>query len=328
MLTLSSHTFQYFVVRAGNGIFALVTLVIFSRLLSPTEYGLYALGTSIATVASGVLFQWLNLAVGRFYVGETDDKRKVSEIATLGFWVSTAAAAILFIGVLPIREVLGVELVLFFIVFLITVFIGRHTLALQLANAESRPFQYGLLSWAKCIGTLVGGIILIGYGIGGTGALMGILTGLVFSQIVFDPQPLIPVKFTGFDKRLAKLMFCYGLPLTFNNLALALVDVADRFLILSLLGMAHVAPYSVAYDLVQQLVGPLMNVLFLAAFPLIVRMFETAGGESISLQLHALGSSLIRFGLPCAISVGYFASDISEIFFSDDYHKDAAASLW
>ncbi len=324
MLALISHSVLYFIVRAGNGVFAIATLAVFSRLLSPAEYGVYALGMAIATLASGVLFQWLNVAVGRFYSVQMDDPQKFLEVAALGFWVATASAALLFIGVLTIRELFGVDFVTVVIIFLITVLLGRHTMALQLANAEGRPLRYGLISWAKLGGALLAGFILIDHGIGGRGALIGLLMGLIFAVIAFAPEPLLPVKFGGVDKRFAETMFRYGIPLTFNNLAIAVVDVADRFMIGSLLGVAHVAPYAIAYDLVQQSVGPIMNVLFLAAFPVILRLFEAAQDEHARIRLHALGSRLVCLGLPAAAGVGFFASDISDIIFGNDYRQDAA----
>ena len=279
---------------------------------------------AIASVASGVLFQWLNVAVGRFYPVEMDDPKKVIGVAARGFWVVTAAAALLLIAALPFHEVFGVDPIMVGILFLITVVLGCHTLALQVANVECRPIRYGMLSWAKGVGSLLTGLILIGCGTGGGGALMGFLAGLVIAVIAFAPKPLLPVKFGRVDKRLAENMFSYGLPLTLNHLAIAVVDMADRFMIGSLLGVAHVAPYAVAYDLVQQSVGPMMNILFLASFPVIVRVFEAAQDEPVRIRLHALGSMLVGLGLPSAVGIGFFASDISDIIFGNDYRQDAA----
>ena len=67
VLSLISHSILYFAVRVGNGVFAIATLAFFTRLLSQEEYGMYALCMAEATFASGVLFQWLNVAISRFY---------------------------------------------------------------------------------------------------------------------------------------------------------------------------------------------------------------------------------------------------------------------
>ena len=60
-----NHTIFYLIVRVGNGIFAFTTLALFTRLLSPSDYGVFALGMTIASVLSTTLFQWIVVAVGR-----------------------------------------------------------------------------------------------------------------------------------------------------------------------------------------------------------------------------------------------------------------------
>jgi O-antigen/teichoic acid export membrane protein len=94
-----------------------------------------------------------------------------------------------------------------------------------------------------------------------------------------------------------------------------------------LLGAAQVAPYAIAYDLMQLSVGPMMNVLFLAAFPLIVQAFDSALDEPTHNRLHALGSNLLGLGLPVTAAVGFFAGDIAEIILGNDYRQDATTIM-
>ena len=324
---VAPHSFLYFIVRAGNGIFAIATLAVFTRMLSPTEYGVYALGMAIASVASAIIFQWLSLAVGRFYPLHLDDPGQVMGVAACGFWAATAAATLLFLGALPFHEVFNVAPTLAGILFLITVMLGSHALALQVANAQSAPFRYGLLSWAKGGGALLIGFILIYYGMGAWGALLGFLAGLVLSVSGFGPKLGLRMSLDSGRSGLSVEMLRYGLPLTLNSLAIVVVDVVDRFLIGSLLGMAYVAPYAVAYDLVQLSIGSVMSVLFLAAFPLIVKAFESEGNEAVRIRLQALGGRLVVVGLPVAVGLGILATEISELIFGNDYRPDAATVM-
>lgn len=321
------HSIFYFAVRVGNGVFAIATLAFFTRLLSQEEYGMYALCMAVATFASGVLFQWLNVAISRFYPHHVDEPSKVMGVVSYGFWVATALAVSIFIGLFPFLGVLGLEVITGFTLLLITIALGRHTLALQVANAEGRPNRYGQLSWVKGGGALLAGCIFIHYGGGERGALLGFLAGLVLALIASASNPLLRLKFDSVDKRLAENMFRYSLPLALNNLAIAAVDVSDRFMIGIFLGVVHVAPYAVAYDLTQQTVGPMMNVLFLAAFPLIVQAFDLVQDEITRNRLHSLGCNLIAVGLPLAAGVGFFAGDISEIVFGNNYRQGATTVM-
>ena len=146
----------YFIVRVGNGVFAIAALAFFTLLLSPEEYGVYAIGMTVATIASGALFQWLNVAISRFYPPHLDDPRKVMGVVSYGFWVATAVAASIFIGLFPFLGMFGVESIMGFVLFLITIALGLYTLTLQVANAECCPILYRHLSWAKGGGHTLG----------------------------------------------------------------------------------------------------------------------------------------------------------------------------
>jgi O-antigen/teichoic acid export membrane protein len=318
---------MYFIVRAGNGLIAIATLATFTRLLSPAEYGVYAIIMSIASVASAILFQWLNEAVGRFYPRYLDDPGKVIAVAARGFSASMAVAALLFLVALTFHEVFGASPPLIGILFMITVALGGHTLALQVANAQSEPVRYGMLSWAKSGAALLTGFILIHLGFSERGALLGFLAGLVFAVFAFATNPWMKAKAGSEQKSLTIEMLSYGLPLTLNFIAILIVDVADRFMIAKMLGAANVAPYAVAYDLVQQSVGPFMSVLYLAAFPLIVRAFEEEDEEQTQIRLHCLGSRLVGLGLPVAVGISVLACEIAENVFGKDYRQDAGAIM-
>lgn len=321
-----THSLLYFIVRAGNGVLAIATLAVFTRLMSPLEYGVYGLGMAIAVAASGVLFQWINVAVGRFYLMHLDDPEQVMSFAAIGFLAATGVAALISFGALFFKFI-SVEPATIGVVFLITVALGLHTFALQVANSQNAPGRYGMLSWTKSAGALLAGLTLVHYGAGAQGALLGFLAGIMLALIAFGPKPWLRLKLSGVDTGLSMKMYRYGLPLTLNHLAIAVVDVADRFMIGSLLGVAYVAPYAVAYDFIQLSVGPVMHIFFLSAYPTIVRVFETVGDESARNRLHVLGSRLVAVGLPAAAGIGVLAGDISDLVFGNDFKQEAAALM-
>lgn len=320
---MSRDSIIYFIVRIGNGVFTIAALTVFTRILSPEEYGFYALAMAVATIGSGVLFQWLNFAISRFYPLHLDDPDKVMDVVSYGFWVTTAVATLIFVVLIPFLWILGTNMVLYILIFIIIILMGIYSLALQIANSESNPILYGQLSWAKGGVFLLAGWIFIHYGLGEIGALLGYFTGLVLAVVGITSIDFLRIKRNITDKKLRVNMFRYGLPLVFNTLAIAAVDVADRFMIGNLLGVAQVAPYAVAYDIVQLSLGPTMNVLFIAAFPLIVKAFDLAQNEDVNNRLHDLGRNLLGIGLPVATTVGFFAGDIAEIILGNEFRQDA-----
>jgi O-antigen/teichoic acid export membrane protein len=318
-----SHSLLYFIARAGNGVLAIATLAIFSRLLSPAEYGIYALGMATATVVSAILFQWINAAVGRFYPMHLDDPSKVMLVVAKGFFIAIALTASVFTGGFIFRDLIEVNLSLLAIIFFITICLAFHNLALQVANVRNEPHLYGLLSWAKLSGTLLGGSILIYIGGGAQAALIGVIFGIFFSIVAFGRRLARQMRVGATDHRLSLDMLRYGLPLAISYIAIVIVDVSDRFMIGNLLGVTSVGPYAVAYDFIQQVIGPAMNVLYLAAFSSLVRIYEKEGNEAARMQLHMLGAKIVTLGLPVTLGVGFFSENIANLIFGAEYRQTA-----
>ncbi|HEX2559716.1 oligosaccharide flippase family protein, partial [Phenylobacterium sp.] len=62
----------YLPVNIAQGLVGLLTLVVFTRLLTPTEFGHYALGFSVMTLLHTGIFTWNEAALARFQVAEQD----------------------------------------------------------------------------------------------------------------------------------------------------------------------------------------------------------------------------------------------------------------
>jgi O-antigen/teichoic acid export membrane protein len=314
----------YFLARVGSGVLTIATLAVFTRLLSPHEYGVYALNIAAASVASAILYQWLNVALNRFYPAHRDNPGIIIGVAIRGYWSITSITALLFIAAVPFHRKLGEDPTMLGILFLITIALGRYSMMLQVANAQGLPLRYSLLSWAKNGVSFLAGLVLILCGAGERGALIGFLAGLVCAVLVFNPLRGLGATSPEMGIPPLKKMLQYGLPLTLTFSALMMVDSVDRFMIGWLSGASAVGPYAAAYDLVQQLVGPMMNVMFLAAFPMIVQVLEIEGGESCRLKTRALGRAVVAIGLPAAFGLGILSKDISETFFSSGFRQASA----
>jgi O-antigen/teichoic acid export membrane protein len=319
---LNLNSLLYFAARAGNGIFALASIAIFTRFLSPEEYGLYALGLALATVCSGAFFNWINAVYGRFIHSSLYDSINVESVVTLGFFIATTLVGIFFISLSYTSIFFEIKKFNLGLLFVITVFLGIHSFALQIANSLGYPLIYVLLSWAKGGGSLVVGFLLVFYGFGAMGAMFGFLSGLIIANLILFNYYSPRFIFLRIKMDSVRNMFFYGIPLTINYLAIAFIDVADRFMIASLLGYAKVAPYAAAYDLTQQCVGPIMNVVYLAAFPLILKATKNDGSDCDLIE--KLGNKLLLYGLPITAVLGVLAPDITSIVLGDGYRDEAA----
>ena len=314
---------SYFIVRFGNGLLAIATLAILSRILSPEQYGKYALLIAAASVLSSLFFQWLSASIGRLYPLYSEGPADIMRIASKYFWLATLGVGLLCLIALAFHEKLEIEPINIALIFLITIALGRYTISLQIANSQHAPMRYCLLSWTKLIAALVSSVVFIYFGAAQHGALFGFFLGLGVAILVFEPHPKMTLSIGMVNARVSDEMLRYGLPLVLNFLSIVLMDFLDRFMIARLLGIAYVASYSIAYDFIQLTIGPFLNIFFLSAFPTIVHLFDTKKYEAVNVHLHQLGLKLVSFGVPLAVSIGILSGDISRILFGLEYQHSA-----
>jgi O-antigen/teichoic acid export membrane protein len=323
---LINNSLIYLIVRLGNGLLAIATLAILSRMLSPSGYGIYSLFMAAGGVLSSILFQWLEYAIARFYPRFQDNPNDFLMVINRVFWLLTALAAICCIAIFFMHEILKIEPLMILIQFFLIVGLGIYTLTLQVNNSQNLPTQYGVISWSKSFITLLGSVILISIGMAEKGALLAFVVGVMVSALVINSRKIIGSPFKHAENKISIHMLKYGLPISLNVVANSIVDVVDRFLILKILGVAYVAPYSLTYDLVQLTIGPAMNVFMLSHFPRVVYMFEKKRHEDAINYLRKIGQNLLVFGLPLVVLLSLLANDICDVILDNQY-KQVATSM-
>lgn len=312
----------YLLIRVINGVLALATIYILTRILSAEQYGLYALGMAGIGLCSSVLFQWIAVAVARFHAAHVAEPdvllveayRLFFRIAAIGLFLTAIFAA--WSPIPAIKPVLALAIGTGAIA------LGLHSLGLQVANARGQPISFGLLTASRGALALAVAVAFVQAGFGGFGAVFGFALASVVSVLIFGARRRTKVKHNS--SALRRQMVVYGLPLTLTYLATMVLDVSDRFLIGWWLGTPAVAGYAAAYDLTQQVVGAAMNVLFLATYPRITAAWEAGGAPAAREAMRPL-SRAILLGAPLVtgIFIG-LAPEISRIVFGTAIRADAA----
>ena len=318
------HSVLYSLARLGAGLLTVATLAVFTRMLTPSDYGLYAIGMTIASISSTLLFQWLNVAVGRFYPMFIDRPGVLVAATRRGFVIASLIALACFLVAAVFGHRLGVAFSFLLLVILATFALGFYNLMLQMANAKGNSLHYALLSWIKAAVTLAAGALFIFLGGAGRGAFLGVISGIVFAVIIINPLKGVKPLASAEASKLGRTLFSYGMPLTLTFLGSLAVDFADRLLIAWRLGTGQVGPYAAAYDFTTQAIGSILNILFLAAFPFIVRVFDHEGEEAVRTPMRSLGRSIIVLGLPAAVGFSAVSVDVAHLLLGESFRSDAA----
>ena len=158
-----SHTALYFVARLVPGAVNFAALIVFSRLLSPDQYGNYALVLAAVGFGNAILFSWLQLSLLRHF-----DVFKERETELLSSIIYSFIGLVGFTGVAGILcwVVWGGSPSVLLYLFGILVLWGQAWFELnaQLKSVQLNPRAYGVLRALKAVLALVIGSVLAGLG--------------------------------------------------------------------------------------------------------------------------------------------------------------------
>jgi O-antigen/teichoic acid export membrane protein len=306
----------------------MATLAVFTRMLAPADYGLYALGLTSAAIASSLLFQWLTVAMARFYPVFLDRPGVLFAASLRGFSIASLVAFAAAMVALFIGRGLGISVPFLLCVLFATIVSGIYGLFLQVANSQGNPLRYASLGWIKGGITLAAGALFIFLGMSHVGALLGFIAGTLLAMLVVNPLRGIRPTASRESRDLSPKLFSYGKPLILTVLGMIAVDFADRLLIAWQLGTAPVGRYAAAYDLTSQTIGTVTNVLFLAGFPPLANAFEQLGEDTARDHMRSLGRSLIVVGLPVAVGFMAVSADINHVVLGESFRGDTTRIMW
>ncbi|ESQ76923.1 lipopolysaccharide biosynthesis protein [Asticcacaulis sp. YBE204] len=269
-----------------QGLIGFATLITFTRILSPEDFGRYALAFGISSLAQTLCFTWIEAAMARFYPAEARENAEAPELYgtlyRLFVVVTLAFAAIVGMGLWlwPIPDAHGQSLKLAVGCGLgVVVFRSLIKMVQEQRRSEGRVGAASFFDMIQTAGGFGFGALLAWGGLGGGSPLLGagIIAALTLPFVVREDWGRA-IK-GRFDPVRAKQYAHYGLPLSASLILTLALYTADRFLIAGFLGEAEAGAYHAGYSLASRI----LDVLFI--------WFGAAGGPAL---VHALESG----GLP------------------------------
>ncbi len=241
-------------------VIAVALLPLYTRFLSPADYGAAEILFAAVVAASIIVRLGLIEAILRFYYLDDEDPARVVSGTFAGlFWLSTIGAliALPFAGplselLLPNPEKLGgsaPELVRIAIVGLWVLTMWEFMLTLFRLEERARAFFVTtILNVIAAIGLTV--ILVVGLDEGARGLLVGsYATGAVFvvGLIALQWRRLS----LRFDPALLRRLFRFGLPTMPAEVSLYALNFVDRLIIVRSLGLAEAGLYSLGVKFAQ-----------------------------------------------------------------------------
>lgn len=322
-IMLAKHLSIYFIARFIPALLTLVTLSVYTRLMSPADYGHYSLTVAVAVGLNAVVFQWLHLSMARFLAECQSQQQQVELFATtiisfLALSVLLLLANLLMPNVTNVTNAVVVPLIAF-----ITCAQGWYDLCLKINNASLKPVRFGIMAISKSVLTLTLGWVMLAKGLGVQAVLIALAVSLLLSSMFHLPV-LLRVRPSKFSLVLLRKLFAYGGPLTLTFMMVFLIDVTGRFVLEYYHGAAEVGVFSVAYEFTQYSVGTLLAIVHLAGFPLIVKALANYGEKAAQSQLQKSFVLVLAIAAPAAAGIAILAENIAQVFFGAEFQQGAA----
>ncbi len=323
---LVRHSLIYALARGVPGIVNFLAITVYTRMLSPDQYGQYALVIAAVGLIDSVLFQWLRLGLLRFLPRYTDHPQVLLATLVTAFMVVVAFTASLGAGVyllwpgLVEHKLLATGMLLLWIQ-------AWFELNLELARSQLAPSRYGLMSIFKSLLALTVGILMVLQGAGALGPLFGLIGGMAIAIVLVARREWRTDDTGLFDRQLAGRLVRYGLPMTATYSLAFLVGSSDRFMLAWFLGANAPGLYAPGYDLTQFSLMMLMMVVNLAAYPMVVRALEQKGVAEARKQLENVLVLTVAVALPFATGLAICSENISGVLLGETYRETATTLI-
>lgn len=322
---LIRHTLIYGLARGFPALVGFLSLLVFTRLLQPGEYGELVLVTAGVSMAGVMAFQWLRLVAARWLPSEPLSQR---------IWLGQCAALFLVLATIcALAGTVAVALVPWdslgrFILFGTFLLVSQQWLELnlKLATMQLKPSRYALMFGSKAIVAFSIGVALAWAGWGAWGPLWGLFVSSLVVVPLFGRELWSGVRLVSPLQSDLPAQLRYGLPLIASFGLGWIIASSDRFIIGWLIDVDATGLYAVGYDLAQQSLGVILLVVQIASYPLVVRALEQQGPVAAKIHLLRNGDLVCGMGLGGAAALAVLAPFLAGLV-GDAYRETTAALL-
>lgn len=312
---LLRHTVIYFLGFAASGAIALLATSTYTRLISPAEYGQYAvLQMFLAAVLAGA-FEWTRVSLLRSLGhGKPKGSGFFTDFAVL--YICGAAAALAIAAVLEYGGTYSLRSSAWILAAMWAVAQATMDVILVHARVSLRPMHYVGFQVARAAASFALSVVFVLLGLGAVGLVLGV--ALANAGMAAVGAAVYKPRHVGFRVREASAshmreIAAFGVPVGIAALLGFGVGYADRLLVAAFLDPAEVGAYAFTGDFVQRTLVLLNVVVNTAAYPHTAKIFEEEGKEAARAQMTYNLALLAAILLPAGIGLCVAADVVARL---------------
>ncbi|WEK19655.1 MAG: oligosaccharide flippase family protein [Candidatus Pedobacter colombiensis] len=313
------HGLIYGLTSSLQSLLGFILLPILTSYYTTEEFGVYSLLLIMGSFASAVFYLGASSALGRYYY-EEDSQKYRGDIISSAIQITGFGAILLIVlstlfsdyisSIAFNTEVYSLHVRLAFYGVAFTFLLNLLTLVLRYDNLSRIFFMISI--FGVVLNFLITFILLAKYDYGIKAPLIGFLSANVTCFLLLS---LYIRKYLSFNLNLKylKVLLKFGIPTLISGLLFYILDLADRFIIKSLLSTASVGIYSLGYK-----IGSLINVVLIMPFGLIwapMRMKNANNLNATRILMVKVTSYFFITGFIIILMAMLFSRNLMPIFF-------------
>ncbi len=289
---MANHALIYLLAFAMPGVFGFFAFSIYTRILSPEEYALYSVGTSVSFLIGNVAYGWIRFSVGR-YQAESPAANFLPFL--LVCYLAVTALLIPVIGVsssliqsLPAVAVTAVSA--------LTMAQALFDISQEIRRARGQSIAFAKATIGRSLLSFTFAVAGAFYFFSGAGLVFGIATGFALMAMLFLFKNRTWLFRHTLGPKEVNRFLIYGVPLTLSGLAFAGNSTAARTMVATVLGASDAGQFGAALDVTTQLAGIIAASVSAIVAPMAIRACRDGGaaaarerlGDGVELMLGAL----------------------------------------
>lgn len=321
--------FGYFPASLAGGLASFGGVYVLTRLLSPADYGFYALALTTMGIVYTLSITWAEAAAYRFAGaaearGETPDHIRT---VLLLLAASAALGLILMSGavLLAADPALRIALIAAMATMVFTPLVNA---AQEMNRAHQRVSRYSTLRVIQDLGAFgLGSVLAWQTGLGPASPFVGLACVLSVLAAIEGTRLWRDSRGGHFQPARVKPYLAYGVPVA---LALSLniaLDAGDRFLIALFLGPEAVGIYAAGYGVADKTVGLLCMLAAAGGAPMMMAAWEREGPQAMREVSRHVARTLMLIAAPAAAGLALVAQPLSDVMIGEEMRKQAAAIM-
>ncbi len=322
----------YTVANVINRAAGLALIPLYTHVLSPGDFGLYAIVQSVGELAAILFGLGFTGAMNRFYLEYPHDEAMQKRVVSTAFLALAGVGALTALLAYPLSRVASQWIFgdaqnapLFAVTFIGLLFLTLFEIEGSYLVVRKRSWSYLWLSCAKAAALVAANLLFVWHWrLGVFGVVLATVVALGTLSLIFGTVVLKRVGL-GFSAPLCRRLFGFGLPMVPSAMAQAGIAVVERYFLNTLAGAAAVGLYSLASRLAS-----LLQMFVAAPFAqtFAVRRVETlVKGE----PQDVYNRILLLFTLlmcSCGLFLSVFAHDLIALIAPGDYADAALIVPW